>query len=57
VVTHPSTGLYLVCVRCDVCSIVYRFCQVFVIAARLGNWLLLLHLVIAAEITGHGNFL
>jgi hypothetical protein len=31
--------------------------QVFVIAARLGNWLLLLHLVIAADITGHGNFL
>jgi hypothetical protein len=24
-------------------------CQVFVIAARLGNWLLVLHLVIAAD--------
>jgi hypothetical protein len=32
-------------------------CQEFVIAARLSNWLLLLHLVIAADITGHGNFL
>jgi hypothetical protein len=57
VVTHPSAGLHLRCVQCGVRSIVYRFCQVFVIAARLGNWLLLLQLVIAADITGHGNFL
>jgi hypothetical protein len=32
-------------------------CQVFVIAARLGNWLLLLQLVIAADTKDHGNFL
>jgi hypothetical protein len=32
-------------------------CQVFVIAALLGNLQLLLHLVIAANITGRGNFL
>jgi hypothetical protein len=44
-------------VRCGVCSIVYRFVRNFVIAARLGDWLLSLHLVIAADITGHGNLL
>jgi hypothetical protein len=32
-------------------------CQECVIAACLGYWLLLLHLVIPAYITGHGNFL
>jgi hypothetical protein len=48
----------ILCV-CGVMCAVYSvpLCQVFVIAARLGNWLLLLHLVIAADITGRGNFL
>ena len=40
------------CVNCVQYSV--PLCQVFVISARLGNWLLLLHLVIAADITGHG---
>jgi hypothetical protein len=57
VVTHPSTGLHLRCVLCVYVQYIVPLCQVFVIAARLGNWLLLLHLVIAADITGHGNFL
>jgi hypothetical protein len=55
---HPSK-YWLPSKVCAVWCVQYSvpLCQVFVIAARLGNWLLLLHLVIAADITGHGNFL
>jgi hypothetical protein len=31
-------------------------CQKFFTAPRLGNGLLLLHLIIAVDFTGHGNF-
>jgi hypothetical protein len=48
----PSKMCAVWCVQYSV-----PLCQVFVIAARLGNWLLLLQLVIATDITGHGNFL
>jgi hypothetical protein len=51
----PPSKVCAMC--CENCIVVYRFCQVFVIATRLGNWLLVLHLVIAANITGHDNFL
>jgi hypothetical protein len=57
VVTYPSTSLHLRCVRCGVSSTVYRFVRNFIIAARIGNLSLLLHLVIAADITDHGNYL
>jgi hypothetical protein len=55
---HPSKFWPPSCVCavwCAQCSV--PLCQVFVIAVRRGNWLLLLHVVFAADITGHGNFL